>query len=163
VKVISNASPIINLAWIGKLELLSKLFGQLIIPKSVWVEIVVKGKEQTGSNELKSAGWIQTQEATNHELVQSLRQDLDAGEAEAIALALETKADLLLMDERLGRETANYFDINVVGVIVILIEAKRKGLLKEVKPSLDLLHSLAGFYIRPSLYERILREQGELD
>ena len=162
-KVISNASPIINLAWIGRLDLLSKLFGQLVIPKSVWDEIVVKGKEQTGSSELKSADWIKTQEATNHELVHSLRQNLDAGDAEAIALALETKADLLLMDERLGRETATYFNIPVVGVIGILIEAKRKGLLEEVKPSLDLLHSLAGFYIKPGLYERILREQGELD
>jgi hypothetical protein len=65
------------------------------------------------------------------------------------------------MDERLGREIATYFGLRVVGVIGLLVEAKSKGYLTEIKPALDLLQSRAGFYVRTSLYERILRQQGE--
>jgi len=136
---------------------------KVVIPKSVWDEIVINGQEQPGARELRSSTWVQILEATNLELVQSLQQDLDAGEAEAIALAIEIQADLLLMDERLGRETADYFGLQFVGVIGILIEAKRKGLIPEIKPSMDLLRSLTGFYIKSSLYSRILREQGEAE
>lgn len=101
--IVSNASPLINLARIGKLNLLRQLYGGLTIPNAVWQEVVFEGAGQPGADEVEAATWIKSQAVTNRELVRALQQELDAGEAEAIALALEIGAELLLMDERLGR------------------------------------------------------------
>jgi predicted nucleic acid-binding protein len=161
-KVVSNASALINLARIGKLDLLHELYGRLTIPEAVWQEVVIKGAGQPGSDEVKVAAWIKKHVITNSQLVHVLQQELDAGEAESIALALEIKAELLLMDERLGRETAYHLDLRCIGLIGILIEARRKGLISAVKPHLDALRDMAGFRIRDELYLRVLQDEGEV-
>ena len=161
-KVVSNTSPLINLAWIGRLELLHELYGVIHIPEAVWHEIVVQGAGQPGAKEVSHASWIKTCPVDNKLLVLALHQELDAGEAEAIALAMEQKAELLLMDERLGRETARYFGLNYTGVIGVLIEAKQKGLIGSIKEYLDSLRTMAGFHISQPLYLRVLQDQGEL-
>jgi uncharacterized protein len=157
--VVSNASPLINLAWIEEFELLEQLFGKIIIPNSVWNEVVLNGKGQPGSEEVKSAGWIQKKEIINNLLVQSFLQELDRGEAETIALAIEQNADLVLIDEKIGRETALYFGLKPLGVIGILIQAKRTNRIKEIRLYLDLLRDRAGFYIKENLYNQIISEQ----
>lgn len=91
-----------------------------------------------------------------------LRQELGAGEAEAIVLAIEAQADLLLMDERLGRETARHLGVRYIGLIGILCEAKHKRLIPTVKPYLDVLRDLAGFRISDVLYQRVLQDEGEM-
>jgi predicted nucleic acid-binding protein len=88
-------------------------------------------------DEIGSADWIQRQAVMNMQLVHALQQDLDGGEAEAIALSLEIGADLLLMDENLGRETARHLGLRYIGLIGALVMAKRKGLINAVKPHLD--------------------------
>jgi len=160
--VVSNTSVLINLARIGKLDLLRKLYGQIIIPRAVWQEVVVEGAGQPGADEVKSVTWIKTQAAINKQLVHALRQDLDAGEAEAIALALEIEADLLLMDERLGREMARHSGLRFVGLIGVLVEAKHKGLIHAVKQQLEALRDVAGFRIKDELYLRVLQDEGEV-
>jgi predicted nucleic acid-binding protein len=160
-KVVSNTSPIINLAWIGQLELLRELYGVIHIPEAVWHEIVAQGAGQPGAKEVSSADWIKVCAVENKHLVLALHQDLDAGEAEAIALALEQQAGLLLMDERLGRETARYFGLNYTGLIGVLIEAKHKGLIGSIKEYLDKLRTMAGFHISQPLYLKVLQDQGE--
>ena len=104
--VVSDSSVLFILARIGKLMVLRDLYGEVYIPEAVWKEAVVQGEGQAGASEIKSASWVNKQSVKNSELVKALRQELDAGESEAIALALETRAELLLMDERLGRDTA---------------------------------------------------------
>lgn len=159
--VVSNASALINLARIGKLTLLRELYGELIIPEAVWQEVVVEGAGQPGADEVESATWIKTQAATNRQLVNALQQDLDAGEAEAIALTLEIGAELLLMDEHLGRETARHLGLRYVGLIGALVEAKRRGLIRAVKTHLDALRDIAGFRVVDALYARVLQDEGE--
>lgn len=88
---------------------------------------------------------------------------MDAGEAEAIALALETDAKLLLMDERLGREVAQHFGIRCVGLIGSLVESKHRGLISEVREAMDRLRDIAGFRISQALYEQVLKDTGEAD
>jgi hypothetical protein len=161
VSVVSNASPLINLARIGKLDLLHDLYGELTIPEAVWREVVVEGAGQPGADEVKGATWIKRHAVTNRQLVHALQQELDAGEAEAIVLASETEAELLLMDERLGRETAQHLGLRYTGLIGVLVEAKRKGLISAVKPHLDALRDAAGFRVSDVLYTRVLQDEGE--
>jgi len=159
--IVSNASPLINLARIEKLSLLQELYGELIIPGAVWQEIVVEGAGQPGADEVKAADWINQRAVTNRQLTQALKQELDAGEAEAIALALEIGADLLLMDEHLGREVARHLGLRYTGLIGVLIEAKRKGFITSVKPCLDQLRDIARFRLSEVLYVRVLQDQKE--
>ncbi len=156
--VVSDTSVLINLAWLDKLPLLNKLYGDLLLPQAVWMEVVEKGAEKPGAADVKAADWIQVCEVSNKALVQALRQDLDAGEAEAIALALEANADLLLMDERLGRATAQHFGLRYIGLIGVLITAKQRGFIVNIKPDLDRLRQVAGFVVSESLYKRILKD-----
>lgn len=159
--VVSDASPLINLARIGRLDLLPQLYGKLHLPEAVWEEVVVQGFGQPGAEEIAGAPWIERHTAANRPLVRVLQQELDAGEAEAIALALELRADLLLMDERIGREAARHLDLRCIGLIGVLLEAKHKGLINALKPYLDALRDLAGFRISEVLYERVLKDEGE--
>ncbi|MBP7865762.1 MAG: DUF3368 domain-containing protein [Acidobacteria bacterium] len=160
-RVVSNSSALINLARIGKLALLQELYGEIIVPEAVWREVVVEGAGQPGAEDVGSAPWIRRKAVTNQQLVHALEQDLDAGEAEAIALALETGAELLLMDERLGRETANHLGLRYTGLIGVLVEAKHKGIIQSVRSCLDSLRDSAGFRISEALYARVLQDHSE--
>jgi len=156
--VVSNASPLVNLARIGQLDLLRQLYDQLTIPEAVWHEVVVQGAGQPGAEEVRGAAWIETRRVADRQLVRTLQQELDAGEAEAIALALEIGAELLLMDERLGRETAHHLGLRYTGLIGVLIEAEHKGLIPSVKALLDRLRDMARFRVSDALYARIVQD-----
>lgn len=160
--VVSNASPLINLARIGQLAVLHLLYGELLVPEAVWHEVVEEGAGQPGADQVRTSNWIMVHSIENQRLVQALRQDLDPGEAEAIVLAVEMGADLLLMDERLGRETARHFGLRYTGLIGVFTEAKHKGLIPTVKPYLDALRHTAGFWIGDVLYLRVLQDENEM-
>jgi len=160
--IVCNSSPLINLACINQLDLLRRLYGEISIPQAVWREVVVQGAGQPGAEEVQHAHWIRLGEVVNRALVQALRQELDAGEAEAIVLALELKAELLLMDEQLGRDIARHMELRFTGLIGCLIEAKHKGLITRIKPYLDALRSEANFRLSTALYRRVLSDEGEL-
>jgi len=159
--VVSNTSPVINLSAIGQLELLEKLFQQIIIPTAVYQEIAVDGTGQPGAIEVCTLPWVKSNKVNNSTLVKALQGELDSGEAEAIALAIENKADLLLLDERIGREVALRFGLQFIGVLGILILAKEKGYLLRVKPVVNELIVKAGFWISPALYDYVLNTAGE--
>lgn len=159
--VVSNTSPIMNLTIVGQLNLLERLYGQLVIPEAVLQELLAIGTEQSEVGEIQTLPWIKTQSVTNRTLVDSLLLELHAGEAEAIVLAMELKADLLLIDERLGRKIASRLGIKFVGILGILVEAKDKGFIVAVKPILDDLIFKAGFWVSRPLYEHVLQSVGE--
>ena len=99
-RVVSNTSPILNLAIIGRLYLLNSVFGQVLVPPAV-LEELRPDEHLPGSEEIRAAlaeGWLRVQEVNDLRLVSSLGRELDRGETEAIALALEVDADLLLLD-----------------------------------------------------------------
>ncbi len=114
------------------------------------------GKSVAGSTEVQTLAWIQIQKVVNEALVTALQLELDPGEAEAIALAIELKADLLLLDERRGRTVASGFGLKFIGILGVLIEAKHKGVISAVKPALDDLILTAGFWVTRLLYTRVL-------
>ena len=159
--VVSDTSILINLAWLGELKLLQKLYGEIYLPTAVWHEVVEKGRGKPGALEIEKAAWIKVEAVSNPEFVRALRQDLDAGESEAIALAMQLQADFLLMDERLGRATAQYFGQKYIGLLGILTIAKERELLAEIRPLLDTLRTEVGFYLSDALYQRVLNDVKE--
>lgn len=159
--VVSDASPLINLFAIGEYEILRLLYGKVNIPAAVHNEIVYLGQGKPGSKELDDLYWINKRLVSDINLAKALTNELDKGEAESIALAVECKADLLLIDEKIGRRVASRFDLNCIGLLGIIVLAKQNGIIKSVEPLLKKLTFDAGFWIQPNLYRRILTEVGE--
>jgi predicted nucleic acid-binding protein len=159
--VVSNTSPIIALACVGQLELLRGVYSQIIIPDAVFDEITVAGAGEPGAREIAQATWVKCQSVHDTPLVTALRLELDAGEAEAIALAIERNADLILLDERIGRRAAQRLGLTTVGTLGVLIAAKDRGLLAAVRPVLDSLRIDAGFWITDDLYNSVVNAANE--
>lgn len=157
--VVSNTSPILNLAMVDQLTLLHQQFGKILIPNLVLEELKVS-EDRPGSQAIReaiSAGWIQIREVSNQPLTQLLQQTLDKGESEAIALAVELKADWTLIDEREGRKVAKSLGLKVTGILGILLRAQQAGELESLQPVIDNLISKAGFRIAPELLAQILK------
>jgi predicted nucleic acid-binding protein len=161
--VVSNTSPLTNLAAIGLFDLLHRLYGPVYIAQSVLDELGAGGRRWPGYVEVAQASWVKRCIVQNQDLVRALRRDLDRGEAETIALALEQGADLVLLDEKEERHAAQRLGLRVIGVVGVLLEAKAQGALPFVRPSLDALCQEAGFYLDASLYERALALANETD
>lgn len=158
--VVSDTSPVVNLAAIGRLDLLQWLYEKVFIPQAVYNEIVA-GTAQPGAVEVQTLEWMECVQVTDQALVTVLRAELDRGEAEAIALALELQADLLLIDERRGRSVASRLGLRRLGLLGLLIDAKQKSYISNVKPVLDDLIMKAGFWVNRELYGRVLEVAGE--
>ena len=159
--VVSNTSPLTNLAAIGQFDLLFKLYGTLHVALGVRDELCFGERHWPGYDEVMNAMWIQHHQVSNDALVTALCRDLDRGEAESIALAVELQADLLLMDEQEGRRSAARFDLRTLGVVGVLIEAKAGGKIDLVRPHLDALRQVAGFYLGEAVYSFALEVAGE--
>lgn len=154
--IISDTSPINNLAAINQLHLLHQLYGTVLIPEAVFRELTDPNFLVAGATEVQTLDWIQTCVVSDRTLVAALGNELDMGEAEAIALAVEIQADQVLIDERRGRLIATRLNLRPIGILGILVEAKSQGLITEVKPLLDALVNKAGFWVAESLYNRVL-------
>jgi predicted nucleic acid-binding protein len=161
VRVISDSSPLIALSRIRQLDLLHQLYGDETVPQAVVQEVIDKGGGQPGTEEVSTAEWIIAVEVEDQEFADSLKRDLGKGEAEAIALAVELQADLLIVDDLLARQVAGILGLNLVGTVGVLLEARQRAVLPEIKPCLDDLIDLAGFRVSGQLYARVLREAGE--
>jgi uncharacterized protein len=159
--VVSNTSPLTSLAAIGHFDLLRELFGQIHIAQGVWQELNQGGRRHPGSHEVENASWVDRHEVANRTLVTILRRDLDRGEAETLALAVELKADLVLLDEKEGRHAASRLGLHPLGVLGILLQAKRLGKIQEIRSRLDALRQQAGFFLGDRLYRDVLEQAGE--
>ncbi len=158
--VISNSTPIIHLAKIGRLDLLQLFFGKIIVPQMVWKECTSPGEKRPEIESILDADWIQVVKI-NDRIVTLLRHELDHGEAEAIALALERKATLLLLDDSDAREKARLYHLPITGTIGLLLRAYNEGLLVSLGKTLDELES-SGFRLHAKFKESILKEAGEI-
>ena len=157
-KVVSNTTPIISLLKIGKLEILKDLYDEIYIPQEVFNEIQA-GKHKKYYLNLLTFEWIKIEQIQDRKSI-SYFLDLDKGEAEAIVLATESEADLILLDESLGRFHAKHAGLRVTGTIGILVKAKKQGLISELKPLILELKE-KGVWLSESLIERILELANE--
>jgi uncharacterized protein len=143
------------------LEFLPLLYKQVLIPSAVFEELMASKRDLPPAIDLASQPWLIVASAKDHTRVQELREHLDPGEAEAIVLAVERRADLLLVDERCGRRTATAAGLTVTGLLGVVVRAKRSGLIDLGKPVVDELIQIARFWIGPALYAEVLAELGE--
>ncbi len=136
--VVSNSTPLIHLAKIGRLELLREFFGEILIPEAVYRECVIEGDDSEDARAIKNAEWIKVERIADERLKRSLMIELDEGESEAIVLALEKSAELALIDDYDGREVAKALGLRVTGTIGILLKAKFTGRITSLlrKPAL---------------------------
>ena len=159
--IIADSTPLINFAAIHRPDVLEQLFGRIVIPKAVETELLEKGERYPSAEELKRVDFIDVVKINDLVLCNSLKIDLDQGEAEAITLALEQNAELLLLDEVAGRTVAKFHNIPFTGSIGCLVEAKWTGIIPEIKPLLDVIVSEARFWVSEELYRRVLSDNGE--
>lgn len=161
-KVISNASVLIGLSSIGMLSLLRERFPEaILVPEAVWREVVDEGAERPGARELSTANWIKIQKINDKRMVRLLRAELDEGEAEAIALAHEVSADVVLLDERDARRAAMRMGLKVLGTVGVLLWGKQMGKFVSLREQLDALRFQGKFRISQRLYDRVVQEAGE--
>ena len=136
--VIINAPPIIALSLTNHLNLLQMLYGTLLMPPAVQVEVLAGGPKNIGVTELQAASWI-TLTPLNDPRRADLLSDLDRGEAEVLALAQERNAGLVIIDERLARRHAKRLGLTLTGTVGILLRAKHDQLIPTIKPLLQTL------------------------
>jgi len=131
------------------------------VPEGVWEEVVIKGKGNPEVEEIKAADWIFVEKVTDLNLAIALNQDLDKGEAEAISLAIEKKADIIFLDEIAARTVANVYKLNKTGVLGVLILAKLKGEIPSLWEEIKKLQEKANFWLNDALIKKVLKKVGE--
>lgn len=159
--VICNATPLINFAVTNRLDILQTTFGQIIIPQAVCDETT--GTGFPGSlfvQQAIAAGWLEVCSVST--VGANIPPELDDGEREAIALALEMGIQRILLDEREARQIAQQFSLQVMGTLGILLLAKNNQTIPEVRPLLDAMINTAQYWVSDTLYQQVLRQAEEL-
>ena len=158
--IVADASPLIGLARIGRLELLRSLFDATILPPTVYAECV-RAPDKPGATAIAKAvddGWLVVRELSKP-VVSGLSIGLGRGESDAIALAVELGC-LILLDDKLGRGAARAAGLSVIGTGGLLLAAKARSLVPSVSPLLDQLHAV-GYHLSDELVAKILELAGE--
>jgi uncharacterized protein len=156
VKVYSNTTPLLAFAAIERFDILQAVHRQIHVVESVWKEcqsglpIVVP--------DVTKLDWVCLVDGPREADGRFLA--LDAGERDTISEALRDKGDLVLMDERLGRNLAEYYGLRVVGTLGTLLKAKKMGILPEFLPIVRALQE-HGFWYAENLVRRLANDVGE--
>jgi uncharacterized protein len=156
---VADAGPIISLARAGRLELLRQVVDAVWIPEAVYQELVTRGAGRPGADEASRGEWIQRKPITQQATVRTLPRTLGEGEREAIMLAQELGA-VLIIDDPGARDTAARLRIPFLGSLGILREAKLRGIIPVVRPELDALREHQ-FRVSNALYQTFLQQLGE--
>jgi len=159
-RVVCNTSPLILLAKIQRLDLLEQLYKEIFIPGSVLDEISAKPAEEATQIQAFLSRRVFQLHSIAKGILDGLSPELGAGEREAIALALDKKADLVILDDLQGRGIAWKRGLAVTGTVGVLIESRQRRLISSLRHELDRLIE-AGMWISEIFYHRILKEFGE--
>jgi len=158
--IIVNSTPLISLAIIDQLDLLPKIFKDVIVPNAVYNEVLVDGKDKLGHARLSTANWIRRVDILNAELKRSIMLQLDEGEAEVMTVSKDKNIPLVCIDEFAGRRYAALLGLDVIGTLGVLLIAKQMKLVPAIKPLCDNLIS-SGRYISRSLYDEVINKAHE--
>ncbi|ATZ60823.2 MAG: DUF3368 domain-containing protein [Methanosarcinales archaeon Met12] len=163
-RVVSNSTPLIYLAKTNKLSLLREVFKTVIIPREVFNEVVVRGRKEGYSEvvaieEAIRGKWLQVKDAKVDLKLFEIAREIDRGEAEAISLGRNIKADLILIDDATGRKVAESLGLNAKGTLYVILRGLKKNVLSK-KIAKDYILELAssGFRLSPEVLGGVLRE-----
>jgi uncharacterized protein len=156
--LVADASPLIALSLCDQIELLEKIFNEVFIPEAVFNEINIPEKPEAE----KLIRFIQNKvkKVNLNKYIISV-PNIGKGELEAMALYKDLNADYLLTDDKKARQVAKYNKIKVIGSIGVLIIAKQKQLISEIKPSLDIIYN-SSIYLSKELYIHALKAAMEI-
>jgi predicted nucleic acid-binding protein len=157
--VVSDTSPIRALAHLQLTRILRDLYSTVIIPTAVAGEI--KSAQAAGRLGEPLPDWIEIRSPKDTAKVAQLLEELDPGESEAIALAVEIRADYLLMDEWGGREVAAGLGLTRIGLLGVLLQAKKEGMIPAIKYLVDRLRREINFRVSDALYAKVMADAGE--
>lgn len=149
--IVSNTTPITNLARLGLLPVLGHLVGDLVVPPEVLAELEAGHGPADVWLPSKDVLAVEVKAAAPSALFVELRLRLDAGEAAAICLALDVGASCVLMDEVEGRLAARRHGLKVVGTLALLVEMKARGLLDDLEAQLERLRHELHFWFSDEL------------
>ena len=153
--VVSDTSPLRALSHLGCLALLHDLFGEVIVPPAVIAELE-HPRSKLPPLLIRGLPYVRIESPRDQALVNDLLDTLDPGESEAIALALELRADLILVDDATAREVASHRGLIALGVLGTLLRAKQKGFLDTLTPLIDRLQGELGFFVSSSVRDQVL-------
>jgi predicted nucleic acid-binding protein len=140
-RVVVNATPLIALSLVDRLDLLHRLFDEIIVPPAVYDEITAKDAGQAGVTALRSVAWMKIVSLRTSPTIEPLLLGLDEGELQVLLLAREVYPDWVLMDERLGRRVAKAMGLPVKGTMGILLAAFHARFITRVE-ALEIVHHL---------------------
>jgi len=158
---VCNTTPLINLAEIGRLDLLDKLFGKVVIVPAVREELLAKEGLFVAAAEAARSDRFEVRNPSDRLLVRGFAASVHSGEAECLALAMEHPGSLLVLDDVAARSLAEAGGLPFTGTLVCLVEAKRRGWVDSVSPLLQVLRQKARFWISRELEEAVLKDAGE--
>jgi uncharacterized protein len=159
---VSNTSPISNLAAIERLDLLKEQFSNVRIPPAVAAELKNHpDKSASAAIDIALRHWIHIVTPEDTPLHRMLLRQVDAGEAEAIALAADLGAVIVIIDEQEGRMLARQVGLSITGTLGILLRAKRSGHIPLIKPEIQALRNRTRFFLSASLEAQVLSVAGE--
>lgn len=159
--LIADSGPLIALARLNLLMLPGRYFDQVMVSTTVWRE-VCRGRRSVETDRLQEAlarSLFDLTDQTGSIPPKLQEASLDAGERHTLALGLELGA-AVLVDERKGRRIAAELGLPVLGTLGLLIRARESGLLPALKPLIESLQG-SGYFLSPSLVERVLADLGE--
>jgi hypothetical protein len=156
---ICNTSPLLYLYRVGSLDWLPRLFTEIWVPNAVVIELRDGQRKGYDVPETNNYNWLHIVDPT---VVPSewLTLDLGLGEISVIALALENKGRIVLLDDAMVRQIAQAAGLEVWGTLRIILEAKSNGMIESIKPVLKLLIA-AGMWISDDLQHRVLKLANE--
>ncbi len=157
--IISDTSPLVCFLHLKRIDILNTLFSEIIIPSSVYKEL--NTFKIIDKDFLQVYPFITIKNSQNNTIISELLKIIDIGEAEAIALSIELKPDLLLIDESKGRELAQQYNIPIKGVLGVLTLAKEKNIISQIKPFIDQLQNEINFRINKVLLSSVLKAANE--
>jgi hypothetical protein len=158
---VSDTSPLSYLSRLNRLNLLPQLFETVALPPEVLREWERDVPSTAARRLAQNSGWLRVITPTNQAEVMTLEEHVDRGEAEAIVLAEELKADLLLIDDEDGRELAQGRGLAITGVLGVLLRAKRVGLIPAIRPEIERLLKETTFFCSETLFQNLLNLAGE--
>lgn len=145
---VTNSTCLIGLERIQRLDILPQVFSPITIPPAVQAEVGI------------TAPWLTVVAVQNQAVVATLKTQVDDGEAEAIALALESGDVFVILDDLAARRVAIQLGLKVIGTVGMLLRAKQQGIISEIKPLLTSLNEV-DFRISAAIVQRALQLAGE--